>query len=171
MNTRVEVEKKVAYEQGVTDRENEWQKAAALIKQAQKDEVRSKIQYLYLYINAYKCIYIYMSISRIIVFILSLVFMDVKSVSTLDLCSMSHLAKLKSSINSIYIFIYIYTCPPTKCKRGRYQVSQRVCVYVGGQARTRFPRSLACVRGKMRAPTSPSKRRIKHGISRKDGIV
>ncbi|OQS04939.1 hypothetical protein THRCLA_02868 [Thraustotheca clavata] len=38
-NARLETEKKVWYEKGVADRESEWQKAAALIKQAQKDEV------------------------------------------------------------------------------------------------------------------------------------
>ncbi|KAF0696382.1 Aste57867_12848 [Aphanomyces stellatus] len=38
-NARLEVEKKVAYDRGVADREAEWQKAALLIKQAQKDEV------------------------------------------------------------------------------------------------------------------------------------
>ncbi|CAK4132403.1 unnamed protein product [Aphanomyces euteiches] len=38
-NARLDVEKKVAYDKGVADREAEWQKAAALIKQAQKDEI------------------------------------------------------------------------------------------------------------------------------------
>ncbi|OQR87135.1 hypothetical protein ACHHYP_09489 [Achlya hypogyna] len=36
---RIETEKKVWYDKGVADREAEWQKAAALIKQAQKEEV------------------------------------------------------------------------------------------------------------------------------------
>ncbi|KDO33988.1 hypothetical protein SPRG_01262 [Saprolegnia parasitica CBS 223.65] len=36
---RIDTEKKVAYDKGVSDREAEWQRAAALIKQAQKDEV------------------------------------------------------------------------------------------------------------------------------------
>ncbi|RQM10372.1 hypothetical protein B5M09_001529 [Aphanomyces astaci] len=38
-NARLEVEKKVAYDKGVADREAEWQRAALLIKAAQKEEV------------------------------------------------------------------------------------------------------------------------------------
>ncbi|ETW04780.1 hypothetical protein, variant [Aphanomyces invadans] len=38
-NARLEVEKKVAYDKGVADREAEWQRAALLIKEAQKEEM------------------------------------------------------------------------------------------------------------------------------------
>ncbi|RHY42835.1 hypothetical protein DYB38_009468 [Aphanomyces astaci] len=41
-NARLEVEKKVAYDKGVADREAEWQRAALLIKAAQKEECDSK---------------------------------------------------------------------------------------------------------------------------------
>lgn len=41
LQERLEVEKKVAYESGVQDRENEWQQAALQIKQKQKEELES----------------------------------------------------------------------------------------------------------------------------------
>lgn len=41
LQERLEVEKKVAYESGLQDRENEWQQAALQIKQKQKEELES----------------------------------------------------------------------------------------------------------------------------------